>query len=275
MELVKDLGFDGVDIDWEYPKNPKEAHDFVLLLKTTREALDAYSYSHPLRPRFLLTIACPAGPDHYNVLPLPQMLPYLSFLNLMAYDYAGSFSSHTAHQANIHSSHSHPQTTPFSTSAAVHHYTLHGIPAHKILLGMPLYGRAFANTKGIGHSFQGTGKGSWEQGVWDWKVLPKEGSVVEADKAVGASWSEGDGTVVSFDSDEAIEWKVEYLRDTGLGGAMWWESSGDRKVGQGSAVERVVGGLRHLDQEQNCLEYPESKYDNLRKGMEGEELGRV
>lgn len=40
MQLVEDYGIDGIDIDWEYPKNDDEAHRYVELLRVTRQALD-------------------------------------------------------------------------------------------------------------------------------------------------------------------------------------------------------------------------------------------
>lgn len=55
---------------------------------------------------------------------------------------------------------------------------------------------------------------------------------------------------------------------------MWWESSGDR-VGQGSLITLVVNGMggyegRKMQKVDNCLEYPQSKFDNLRKAFPGE-----
>ena len=96
----------------------------------------------------------------------------------------------------------------------------------------------------MGLPFSGTGEGgSWENGVWDWKVLPMAGTEVGRDEEIGASWSwsggRGEGTVVSFDDDAVVREKTRFVRERGLGGVMWWESSGDRKVGEGSMIEMV------------------------------------
>ena len=154
---------------------------------------------------------------------------YLDFWNLMAYDFAGSWDTHSGHQSNIYPSASNPKSTPFSTHAAVQAYRAAGIPSSKIVIGMPLYGRAFTNTDGAGKPFQGVGEGSWEQGVWDAKTLPLAGAREVWDDEAKASWCFDDGkrVMVSYDSKQAAEWKGEWVRREGLGGAMWWESSGD------------------------------------------------
>ena len=169
---------------------------------------------------------------------------HLDFWNLMAYDYAGSWDSVAGHQANIYPSTSTPPSTPFSTSTALDYYISHCIHPSKIVLGMPLYGRAFASTSGPGQPFSGTGSGgngSWEQGVWDFKALPKDGAREEIDRKIGASWSfdKTKGEMTSYDTEEVVELKVEFMKESGLGGGMWWESSGDRKAGEGSLIEKV------------------------------------
>ena len=170
VRLLKNSGFDGIDIDWEYPKSETEAQDFVKLLRATRHELEQYSASMHHKPHFLLTIASPAGPHNFPFLRFKELDQHLDFWNLMAYDFAGSWDQQAGHQANIYPSKKEPKSTPFSTDFAVRHYIQQGIQPSKIVLGMPLYGRAFQNTQGPGQGYNGVGEGSWENGVWDYKV---------------------------------------------------------------------------------------------------------
>ena len=64
VQLVQDLGFDGLDIDWEYPTDDTQASNMVILLQQLRASLDAYGARTSSNP-LLLTIACPAGPDKF------------------------------------------------------------------------------------------------------------------------------------------------------------------------------------------------------------------
>lgn len=274
VALLENLGFDGLDIDWEYPKNGGEANDFVALLAATRAKLDEAAHKRG-NARFLLTVACPAGPSNFEKLQIGAMDQLLDFWNLMAYDYAGSWDQRAGHQANLFPSRQKPETTPFSTVAAIEYYTRHNVHPSKIVLGMPLYGRAFTATGGPGESFNGVGEGSWEQGVWDYKALPKPGSSEYHDPEIGASWSYSPETrtMISYDTPAMVEQKAQFVRDYRLGGGMWWESNGDKSCGQGSLVETFLnasGGPSRLEEQPNCLEYPESKYDNLRNQFSGE-----
>ncbi|KAJ5594820.1 Endochitinase B [Penicillium hispanicum] len=273
--LVLDLGFDGIDVDWEYPQDEGQAQNFVELLQACRQSLD--QAAGPNR-RFYLTIACPAGPGNFERLNLPQMTPLLDFYNLMAYDYAGSWDSVAGHQANIYPSSTNPPATPFSTAAALNHYiSVGGVPTAKMVLGMPLYGRAFESTDGPGTAFSGVGAGSWENGVWDYKALPRAGAHEQFDADIGASWcyDSGERMMVSYDTPQAGREKAQLIRQRQLGGGMWWESSGDKGGKEANAADGsligtfvdAVGGVDALDQTFNAIDYPESKYDNLRAGF--------
>lgn len=85
---------------------------------------------------------------------------FLSFWNLMAYDYQGSWSDKAGHHAQLFGA----NAEELSTDRAVRWFTENGVPKDKMVIGLPLYGRSFLHTKGVGHSFSGVGKGSWEAG---------------------------------------------------------------------------------------------------------------
>ncbi|KAK3385340.1 endochitinase [Podospora didyma] len=275
VELVSRLGFDGLDIDWEYPQNPSEAADFVSLLAESRSALDAYAAStaEPGAPPFHyeLTVACPAGAQNFEKMDLPGMDKYLDFWNLMAYDFAGSWDSVAGHQANLFHCGSNAACTPFSTVAAIDYYVGKGVAPDKIVLGMPLYGRAFQETEGLGKPYSGVGEGTWENGVHDYKKLPQEGATVLHDDEAGASYCYHPErkTLVSYDTVQMARRKAEFIKERGLGGGMWWESSADKESGEsliGNVVD-VFGGPCALKHDNNCISYPNTKYDNLKNGF--------
>jgi chitinase len=108
---------------------------------------------------------------------------------------------------------------------------------------MPLFGRSFANTDGPGSSFSGVGKGTWEPGIYDYKDLPLPGAEVKTDHVAAASWSydSSQRIMISFDTPSITVTKTKYIKVRGLGGAMWWESSGD-KMGNDSLISAVGVG---------------------------------
>lgn len=274
VELVKNLGFDGLDIDWEYPQNAEEAQHCVELLAEVRKELDAYSREVCNGFHFELTVACPAGPQNFEKLDIAGMDKYLDFWNLMAYDYAGSWDQVSGHQANLYPDSENPAATPFSTTAAIEHYTKHGVAHHKIVLGMPIYGRAFENTDGPGKPYNGTGDGNWERGIYDYKNLPLTGAEEHLDEKSGASYcyNAQQKTLVTYDTPNMAKIKVDFIKNNGLGGAMWWESSADKEGPEGliQTVVEGLGGCQALQKQDNCIEYPATKYENLKNGFAGQ-----
>lgn len=269
VEMVAKYGFDGVDLDWEYPVQgglpqcpdvpnesisfwtektcqkyrPQDKENYVLLLKELREQLDAQSTKDG--KRYLLTIAGPAGPDKIVNFDFKAMEGYLDFVNLMGYDLAGGWDSTTGHQANLYLNPAGP--SDLSVDGAVRDYEDAGLPDDKIVVGVPFYGRAWegalADTNGLFSTFtglpSGAGAGNWETGVFDyWKIVEMmdQGSlygywdrVAQASYAYGSNLASGKsgGMFITFDDTRAMGAKADYINAKGLGGAMFWELSGD------------------------------------------------
>ncbi|KAK9462207.1 glycoside hydrolase superfamily [Lipomyces oligophaga] len=269
MNLIKDLCLDGLDIDWEYPATAEEAGQFVLLLREIREAMDCYQVELQNRGvsgvRFYLTIATPCGPHNLNMLDIPAMDRCLDFWNMMAYDFSGPAFANVnvcGHQANIYGG-------SVNANAAITYVQSRGVSADKIVLGMPLYGRSFANTDGLGRSFQGAGNtGSWENGVFDYKALSPH-ALIDHQAIAAYSFDSQERKFVTYESLESARLKAGYIKQRGLGGAMWWESSSDRPTSDpDSIVAEVVsnlGGIDKLVHENNWIHPIDSVFDNFRR----------
>ena len=189
---------------------------------------------------------------------------------------AGSWDTVANHQANLYGG-------KISAAASVDWYISQGVKRGKIVLGLPLYGRSFLNTEGPGYNYSGMGPGTWENGVYDYRVLPLPGSSVKLDKTVVASWSYDTSKkeMISYDSEEVAKLKGQYIKKEKLGGSMFWELSGDKgparegmETGPGkdpqpgsSLVTTVKNHMGGLETSSNWLSYTDSKFDNMRAGM--------
>ncbi len=261
--MVK-YGFDGVDVDWEYPVSgglqgnktrPQDRQNFTLLLAELRKQLDERGKLD--KKAYLLTIAAPAGPNTYRNLELAKIHAHLDWINLMTYDFHGSWSPLTNFNAPLYPSKDDPTTDEtirkhFNVDSAVKAYLAAGVPAGKLVVGVPFYGRGWAGVKkennGLYQKAAGQPpKGTWEAGVFDYKDL----SVNYAGKfkrhwhkeaQVPWLYDEARGIMISYDDPQSLRLKAEYVRDHKLGGAMFWELSADDR--EDSLLNALVGVLR-------------------------------
>ena len=100
VELIRDYGFNGVDVDWEYPTDKEQGSAFLALLQEIRRQMDDYANTlvygddlgHEMQPRFLLSIAAPAGETNYRNMPLREIGRVAGFVNLMvSWHFGGRF----------------------------------------------------------------------------------------------------------------------------------------------------------------------------------------
>jgi chitinase len=130
---------------------------------------------------------------------------------------------------------------------------------------MPLYGRTFGGTTGLGDTFSVANSTT---SVYKYNTLPKSGAVELDDKVAAATYSYDPDSqeLVSYDTVSSIQRKAEYIRSKGLGGGMYWEASGDRED-SGSLIAAGLSALGAIDDNWNLLSYPNSRYANIVAGM--------
>ncbi|KAI8589442.1 glycoside hydrolase [Geranomyces variabilis] len=249
--------FNRVDIDWEYispvgsnfgaPENLVRADDgpnFVKFLRALRRALDETG-----RSAYEISACVTADPAKMAALPVREMAELLNTVNIMTYDFASSawHPCTTSHQTNLHST----PYAPLSVARAVDAYIAAGVPPEKIVIGATLYSRGFANTNGLGHPASGVVEDkSWEDGVCDYKSLPRCGAFEYWDEQAQATYSYDPARriLLSYDTPQSARAKCRYVWERGLKGVIVWESSGDVPVtNERSVIRALWEGLGHQE----------------------------
>ena len=249
VAMMKQYGFDGLDIDWEYPggggmegnvSRPEDTQNFTLLLNELRAQLDAQGEADG-GVHYLLTIAAPAGPPMIANLELDKIHEPLDWINLMTYDFYGSWSPTTGFLSPLYASPDDPSEdemtrTKLNTDATVQAYLDGGVPPEKIVIGVPFYGRAWGGVEDVNNGlFQPytelpeTPRGEASYGYDDLQAEDmKDYPRFWSDDAQSA-WLYNPETkiMVSYEDPQSLEAKAAYVKEKGLGGMMFWELTHD------------------------------------------------
>lgn len=234
--------FDGIDIDWEYPVEggtkkgrAQDKENFTAMAAEFRRQLDA------VRPGLLLTAAVPGEVELYKNFEFARLARYLDQISVMAYDLHWS----TEPVTNLHSALYHDPADPAKPPLDTHYadYAVRallqaGVPARKMILGVPFYGKGWAGVKDVNHGLYQPATGPADGvGYKDLKAMT--GADHQFYPAVGTCSLWSDNKFWSYDCPEALRLKVEYVRHEGLGGVMFWEMSHD--TADGELVKALAG----------------------------------
>ncbi|MFE3168475.1 glycosyl hydrolase family 18 protein [Streptomyces sp. NPDC059224] len=225
--------FDGIDIDWEYPNACGLSCD-------TSGAAAYKNLMAALRAKFgsnnLVTAATTAdgtSGGKIDAADYAGAAQYVDWYNVMSYDFFGAFDADgpTAPHSPL-TTYTGIPTPGFTTADAIAKFKSKGVPASKLLIGIGFYGRGWTGVtqSAPGGSATGPAPGTYEQGIEDYKVLktscPATGTVAGTAYAYcGNNWW-------SYDTPATIAGKMSWAKTQGLGGAFFWEFSGDTSDGE-------------------------------------------
>ncbi|MER6944284.1 glycosyl hydrolase family 18 protein [Nonomuraea sp. NPDC000554] len=225
--------FDGIDIDWEYP------NACGLTCDTSGPAAFRNVMS-ALRSRFgsgnLVTAAITADGTSGGKIDAADYggaAQYVDWYNVMTYDFFGAWAAQgpTAPHSPLNSYSGIP-IAGFYSDNAIQKLKSKGVPSGKLLLGIGFYGRGWTGVtqSAPGGTATGAAPGTYEQGIEDYKVLktrcPATGTVA------GTAYGFCGGQWWSYDTPSTIGGKMSYSKNQGLGGAFFWELSGDTTNGE-------------------------------------------
>jgi chitinase len=237
--FVKEFNLDGIDLDWEYPNQsgagnihrPEDVQNFTLLLKAVREELDLMAQNEGAGKHYLLTIATGADEAYVKNTELGELHKYLDFLNIMTYDFYNGW-----HNVNGHHSNYLPSTQPeMDKNSVVNAVDMHvnaGFPVEKINLGIPFYGRIWKGVKTdseqiLFNTAETVGMGI--DYIDFYQNINANGYTRYWDDTAKAPylWNPEEKTFISYEDEESIKIKIDYLKNKGLAGVMFWEYSAD------------------------------------------------
>ena len=264
LPLVNDAGgtgsaagiFDGFDLDWEYPVSggvqgthhrSGDGANFTLLLQEFRRQFAARGRDDGGNDDLLLTMAGPASHYRAQNFRMSEDHQYLDLVYIMTYDFHGSWERTTGHQTNLCSSADDPasETWKMSLDRSVKLYRdQYGVPAEKIVPGGAFYARGWKGVRttnnGLYQRGSGAAPGKYESGADYFRDLPIDASGLATggftrhwDAKARAPWllNALTGVFWSYDDQESLGLKGEYVRFHRLGGMMFWELNGDNANG--------------------------------------------
>ncbi len=265
-EKLINMGFDGIDIDWEYPGpsdgmnftgTQEDYHNYTLLMKDIRERIGDDK---------LITAAFSAAPAKLADFEWTELDKYMDYYNMMTYDLGGGWSTVAEHNSPLYGAASWDNTFKYLTQTL-------NVKSDKINMGVAFYGRGVetnstadlgAATKKSQKAFSVDGTLSSAADFTNWKGFegaPNYAYLLDNSADWEYRWDstaqvpyklkEGDddnGFFLSYDNEQSIDLKAEYVNDNNAGGVIIWQVFGDwdfsEAVAQGGAKLKKYSNVK-------------------------------
>lgn len=250
--FLQQYHLDGADIDWEYPVQgawgkikcrKEDKQNFTYLLSSLREGMDRLGKK--TGKKYRLSFATTSEDWGTEIIEPGKVQGIVDRINLMCYDYTGYWESTTSHHSNLYKNPESP--TASNIDQSVKHYIASGIPAKKLVVGIPAYGRGWTGVANKDNGlFQAAGKPIDNSSVdlsYDSlceNYINKNGFVRYWDEQASAPYLFNGHEFITYDDPKSVAVKMKYVREHGLGGGMCWEYSQELNGGLIAAMDDIL-----------------------------------
>ena len=244
VKFIEYLGYDFVDIDWEYPSTAADTENFTLFLQAIRDKLDALGQKHG--KHYELSIAMSANPTNMAIIQYDKVLQIVDFTNMMTYDLAGGWSSYTAHHTALYTNEAYNHQTMgdaiFSANYCIQYFEKtygSSIDMSKVLIGVAPYTHGWGNVQNNGldpnnPGLFATASPNSVQDAYGYYQIPElteqYGINEYFDNTAKAAYyySTSSGVFFTIDNEKSAKAKGQYVQEKSLGGLIAWMASLDR-----------------------------------------------
>ena len=239
-------GYDGVDIDWEIPVNPKDTNNCIMLMQDLRSQFPA--------PRYLLSMAIPADPRSWGSgFDVPALAPLLDFINVMTYDFYGPWSAHAGLNSPLFQDPADPEQVGSIATSMDLFANIYGVPSDKLNIGTAFYGYEFDSSQRLWDACSDCGNTTYTVN-YGADIKPRIGHTGWVRRRDSAARSPyllyqgvgGQSGFITYDDALSTSKKVNYvLGERGFGGVFMWSLEADFDGNSQDLLDAMYGAFQH------------------------------
>jgi chitinase len=237
-------GYDGVDIDWEIPVNPKDTNNCVMLMQDLRNKFPA---------PYLLSMAIPSDPrSRGSGFDVPALAPLLDFINVMTYDFYGPWSEHAGLNSPLFQDPTDPEQVGSLETSMDLFANIYGVPPDKLNIGTAFYGYEFDSAQNLWDICADCGNTSYSVNYGtDIKARLNDRKWVRRRDPVSRvpyllyQGAGGQSGFLSYDDAQSTRAKVNYvLGKRGFGGVFTWSLDADYDGASQDLLDAMYGAFQ-------------------------------
>jgi chitinase len=232
---IQKYGFDGIDIDWEFPGyvrhngTPQDRDNFTLLLQSVRDSLQALGAK--TGQKYILSTSMPAAAGHLPDIDVKKITAIVDYLNIMTWDLFGPWGKISNHHSALFSPAQGDSGRCLDGAFRLYHQ-IHDVPAEKINLGAAFYGYSYTQCNAIYGEHQGpdTSLFNDQDGIRYAQIVDKKDLFERFwDSGAQAPYLISDSLhmLIAFDDEESVARKADYVIQNNAGGLIIWPLMGD------------------------------------------------